>query len=77
MTIQKAIKSGKPFSKDNGGNWYIVEDDYFVLLSGIGGTPYPEPKRIRPSSILADWIIFKGKGNPYKKIRGRHDIQSV
>ena len=67
MTIQEAIKSGKPFSKDNGKNWYIVEDDYFLLLSGINGEAYPEPKRIRPSSVLADWIIFEGKGNPYAK----------
>jgi hypothetical protein len=66
MTIQRAIRSGKPFHRKDDPNYYVVANDetgeglfiYNFKLRRIM-TKYGK-KKITPTSILAnDWEIKK------------------
>ena len=58
MTIQEAIKSGKPFKRRVWDYvWTIVDDDRFYYLRGCEDD-YFKPNEFDPKDILADdWEV--------------------
>ena len=66
MTIQKAIKSGKPFKRKHHGVWFEIFHDipFAVAPDGLEGElgfkPIPRETIFSISSILAnDWEVKK------------------
>lgn len=55
MTIQEAIRSGKPFRRKNWHAWFILKNDAFV---GADELPYPLKTLPLIQDILADdWEV--------------------
>lgn len=58
MTIQEAIKSGKPFKRKNESAWMFYESLEHILRHSLSNGNYGMMLNLFPSDILADdWEI--------------------